>query len=140
MIKNTLYLASQSQTRQKLLTIAQIPYHIIEHYSTECGIDATGSFNDYVLAIAKHKMKNVKLPDPTTLPTDTIFILTADTLLQTAHTKQILGKPETKDDAKRMHALLCEQPAHLATACCLDLLNMTLGSLMLLSNFVFHRL
>ncbi|MBU1008270.1 Maf family protein [Candidatus Dependentiae bacterium] len=123
MTKNILYLGSQSKARQKLLDLAKISYQIIEHSSDECGIDTTGSFNEYVLAIARHKMKSITLPSPETTQSKTIFVLTADTLMRTEKTKQILGKPTDKNHAKQMLALLCLERAELVTGCCLDQKN-----------------
>lgn len=119
-MENILYLASQSKGRKKLLDLAQIPYKIIAHKSDECGIDTSSTFHDYVLGIAQHKMTHVTLPNPETIEASSIFVLTADTLMRTAQTKQILGKPTDKAHAKQMLALLCREEAELATACCLD--------------------
>ena len=113
-----LYLASASQSRQKLLTLAQIPYHLVSHTSDECGIDVTQTFNDYVLAIAQHKMERVVLDR--IVDTSTIFVLTADTLIRTLQTKQILGKPTDYDDAKRMLALIRKESVEVVTGCCLE--------------------
>ena len=119
---NILYLASQSQTRKKLLTLADIPFCTIAHKSSECGIDLTHSFEEYVLAIAKHKMEEVNLQDPTIDPqkTPTIFVLTADTLIRTCASKQILGKPTDLEDAKRMLRIIQEESVDVATGCCLE--------------------
>lgn len=116
--KNILYLASQSKTRQYLLQIAKIPYQILKHKSDECGIDLTGSFEEYVLAIAQHKMEHVVLPTPE--KSETIFVLTADTLMKIARTKEILGKPLDREDAKRMLKAQCGETIELATGCCLE--------------------
>lgn len=113
-----LYLASQSQSRKKLLTLAQIPFVVIEHKSDECGIEITEDFEKYVMAIAKHKMEQVVIPKE--IKEKIIFVLSADTLIRTAKTKVMLGKPENKKDAERMISLLRNEPAELITACCLD--------------------
>lgn len=117
-VNKPFYLASQSKSRQALLKLAQISYHTIPHKSDECGIDPAKSFNDYVLAIAKHKMEHVDLTS--VHDAKEIYILTADTLMQTATTKKILGKPKDIDDAKRMLGLLRQEKIELATGCCLD--------------------
>ena len=120
-VKNrVLYLASQSRGRRNLLETAQIPHQVIEHKSDECGFEGTRSFEKYVLAIAKHKMEHVVLPNSEKIESDEIFVLTADTLMRTSETKKILGKPKDKDHAKSMLKLLCKEKIELVTACCLD--------------------
>lgn len=109
-----LYLASQSRARKILLELAGIPYQTIAHTSDECGIEATGSFEDYVLAIAQHKMAHIVPPDTQ----KSMLVLTADTLMQTKHTQNILGKPQNRDDAVAM--LSNHEPVIVATACCLE--------------------
>jgi septum formation protein len=114
-MKHILYLASQSPARKRLLEIAQIPHEVIGHESDECGIELSESFEEYVLAIARHKMENAILPKVE----GEIFVLTADTLVQTMGSKEVLGKPANLEDAKRMLGLLREGPAELITGCCL---------------------
>ena len=115
----TLYLASQSKSRKMLLDIAGIPYHVISHTSDECGVELKKSFDEYVLAIAQHKMDHVIIPDGLD-SSKSILVLTADTLMRTEKTKIIMGKPKDKADAKRMLELECQEPLELVTACCLD--------------------
>ena len=117
-MQNKLLLASQSKARQQLLDHAQIPYSIIQHNSNECPTTKTNDFYDLLQAIAEDKMKHLLLPEGT--KNKTIFVLTADTLVRTIKTKQILGKPKDIDDAKRMHAMFCREPVEVATACCLE--------------------
>jgi septum formation protein len=115
-MQNILHLASQSPARKRLLDIAQIQHKIIKHESDECGIELSKSFDKYVLAIARHKMEHAVLPQVE----GEIFVLTADTLVRTMKTKEILGKPTDRDDAERMLGLLREGPAELVTGCCLE--------------------
>ena len=119
MNKKVIYLASQSGSRKKLLDLAQIPYKTIEHRSDECAVPVVPSFKEYVLSIARDKMDHVVLPTNFSEGTD-IFVLTADTLIRTAETKKILGKPENMSDAKRMLLMLRSERAELVTACCFD--------------------
>jgi len=80
MSKNdVLYIASQSRARQRLLTFAGIPYHVLEHGSDENLPYDGGSFAAYVLAIAQSKMRAVVLPARQEVATDYLFMLTADT-------------------------------------------------------------
>jgi len=115
-MKNILYLASQSPARKRLLDIARIPYEIIGHGSNEDNNELSESFTEYVLAIAQHKMEHAVLPQVL----EEIFVLTADTLVRTLTTKEILGKPTNHADAERMLGLLRDGPAELVTGCCLE--------------------
>jgi len=121
MTKDILFLGSQSKTRQKLLKIADIQFKILQHKSDECGIDLEKDFVKYVLSIAKHKMEELDLPNFNECEKENIFVLTADTLVVTTKTKEILGKPEDLDHAMKMLDLLCKEPAQVITGCCLDL-------------------
>lgn len=119
MKKDILYLGSQSNSRQKLLRIAGILYKVLEHKSDECGIDLELDFNDYVLEIAKHKMRHLTFPLELE-KSEYIFVLTADTLTRTLNTKQILGKPKDKNDAIKMIEILNKEPIEVITGCCLE--------------------
>ena len=122
MIKNILYLGSQSPARQQLLTEAQIPYTVLKHDSSEDLADPSLPFNEYVLAIAQHKMEHLLFPDPKTIQYNEtgIFVLTADTLVRIPGTKEILGKPIDKNDAIRMLKQDRKAPVELVTGCCLE--------------------
>ena len=77
MEKPLLYLASKSSARQKLLASSDIPYRLVSHASEECVVVQGGSYQDHVIAIARDKMKHVDLES---IPGDTVYLLTADTL------------------------------------------------------------
>lgn len=124
---NILYLASQSSSRKKLLEICKIPFKIIAHKSDEQGIKNQGSFNDYVLAIAQHKMELVDLSSIEGHEEKVIFVLTADTLIRTHCTQEILGKPADLEDGKRMLRTIREQNVDVATGCCLEKKQFTNG-------------
>ncbi len=121
MKKDILFLGSQSKTRQKLLQIADIPFKTLRHKSDECGIDLESDFNKYVLSIAKHKMEALDLSNLNDCKDQKNFVLTADTLVVTTKTKEILGKPRDYNDVIQMLDLLCDQPAEVITGCCLDI-------------------
>ena len=124
MKKNKLYLGSQSKMRQHLLELAQIPYTVLKQTSDECSVNLTGSFDKYVLAIAQEKMAHVVIPEELQTKNlrskNSIFVLTADTLMRLQKSKTILGKPNDKTDAKRMLRLMREEPIELVTGCCLE--------------------
>ena len=120
MKKDIVFLGSQSKSRQKLLEIAQIPFKVLQHKSDECGIDLEKDFSKYVLSIAQHKMENLDIPNFDECKLETIFVLTADTLVKTVNSDEILGKPTDENDTTRMLDLLCKQPAEVLTGCCLD--------------------
>jgi septum formation protein len=116
--KDCLYLGSQSQSRQQLLKEACIPFVLVEHGSDE-GVSSDGlSFDDYVCAIARDKMKHLILPSPQNIKRDYLYILTADTLVRTINTNKILGKPKDKEDARAMIRLVSTGPVDVVTGCC----------------------
>lgn len=119
---NKLYLGSQSKPRQHLLQVAKIPYKVLDHKSNETIENKNLPFNNYVLEIAKHKMKNLTLPNIHTINNieKGIFVLTADTLMRIAKNKTILEKPKDKNDAKRMLKLIQNKQIELETGCCLE--------------------
>jgi septum formation protein len=119
MSKNILYLGSKSKAREMLIAGSDISYEILQHDSDECGVDSKLDFEEYVQKIANEKMKHLLIPDK--LKTEKhVFLLTADTLVKTLKTRQVLGKPKDLQDAKRMHKILREEPVEVVTGCCLE--------------------
>ncbi len=99
-MKHILLLASKSQSRQRLLTEAQIPYNIIEQEADETQCDWNKPLDQVVKSIALHKMQHAILPQG--VKEDEIcFVLTADTLDQDVYGK-INGKPTNRADAIAM--------------------------------------
>lgn len=123
MSKNILYLGSQSQPRQELLRLAGIDFKLLTHQSSECVFEPSGDFEKYVIAIACDKMQHLQFPDVASVCEDKIFVLTADTLIKTCKTNQILGKPKDIDDAKIMLKSLQNQPIAVFTGCCLQVMK-----------------
>lgn len=91
----------------------------MNHQSNEIISLPTEPFSDYVKAIAIDKIKGLLPPDPGKEKNQKAFILTADTLINTLTTKTVLSKPEDIHDAKRMFALLRNEPALVTTAICI---------------------
>lgn len=120
MKKDVLYLGSQSRTRQKLLDLAQIEYKILEHGSDEVVENKFRNFNEYVLAIAAHKMQTLILPKKSQVNADYLYALTADTLIRSAESNAILGKPANKDEAIKMLTLERQAAVEVVTGCCLE--------------------
>ena len=118
MKKDILYLGSQSNSRQKLLRIAGILYKVLEHKSDECGIDLELDFNDYVLEIAKHKMRHLTFPLELE-KSEYIFVLTADTLCQDKN-GNVMGKPTDKCDAIEKLKQQRDGGSRAVSAFCLD--------------------
>jgi len=112
-----LYLASQSLSRQELLRLAGIPFELISHTSDECVV-GPADFEGHVQAVARDKMSCTTLPE-SAKTYDQVFVMTADTLVQTCDTKELLGKPTDRDDARRMLTLLHREDARVVTAVCL---------------------
>ncbi|MBD3231221.1 hypothetical protein GF322_01010 [Candidatus Dependentiae bacterium] len=118
--EDILYLGTKSKSRQKLIQIAGIDYKVLEHKSEECGIDIKHGFETYVLSIAQEKMEHLILPKKEKVKRDYIFVLTADTLVRTIKSNQILTKPKDVEDGKKMLKFLCQEPVQVVTACCLE--------------------
>lgn len=116
---DVLYLASQSSSRQKLLALAEIPFCLIEHTSSEELVNNTLSFGDYVQAIAHDKMRCVQLPAVYDLDREFLYVLTADTLAQVKKTGIILGKPKDREEGVRMLRLMQHEVVAVVTGCCL---------------------
>jgi septum formation protein len=120
MKKDILYLGSQSQARQRLLEFAKINYALLSHGSDEIVDHTQGSFEENVLAIAQHKMQTLILPDKTSVASDYLFALTADTLVRNTKTGEVLGKPESREQAVEMLAIERDAPIQVVTGCCLE--------------------
>lgn len=120
MIKDILYLGSQSHARQKLLKEARIPFKVLTHASDEQLQGNFATFADHVLAIAQSKIRALELPDRTEVGQDYLFVVTADTLIRDPRTNKVLSKPVDRQDAVQM--LTSEQagPIEVMTGCCLE--------------------
>jgi septum formation protein len=115
-MKNTLYLASQSVSRQQLLKEANIPFIVLAQSADEQVCDWGLPLDRLVASIALYKMEQVLMPKGK--EGNTIFVLTADTLSQDKN-GIIQGKPKDRDDAiaKIKQA---RNGTRLCTAFCLD--------------------
>lgn len=120
MSKDILYLGSQSKSRQKLLEETGYSYQILDHKSDEESVKIKDDFYEYVLDIAQHKMDCVVLPEYSESTGDTIFVLTADTLVRTKDTHHVFGKPRDRKHAKEMLRKYQEEPAEIVTGCCIQ--------------------
>lgn len=114
---HTLLLASESTSRQILLTEAKIPFNVIRQQADEKSCDWSLPLPKLVGTIARFKMEHVHLPAGST-DQDYCFVLTADTLSQDLH-GNIHGKPTNKEDAIAK-IRLARAGARLCTAFCLD--------------------
>ncbi len=123
MICDCLYLGSQSRARQNLLELAGIKFKVLQHKSLECIIEPDNDFEKYVISIACDKIQHLQLPETDQVCGDKLFVLTADTLIKTVKTNQILGKPKDLDDAKKMLASFRNQPVFVLTGCCLRVMK-----------------
>lgn len=119
--RDFIYLASQSASRQQLLKIADIPFKVLPHTSSEVEDDITLEFSARVLAIAEGKMKTInQLPEEAQQSGKPVFVLTADTLIRAVKSNIVLSKPKDVDEARSMIALLRNEPAEVVTGCCLE--------------------
>ncbi len=121
--RDILYLGSQSQPRQNLLKLADIKFKVLEHKSAESVVEPSDDFEKYVIAIACDKMQHLQFPEVSQIKEKRIFVLTADTLIKTVRTNQILGKPRDLEHAKEMLRILRDQPIDVFTGCCLQLMK-----------------
>lgn len=119
MTKDILFLASQSSGRRELLEKSGISHQIITQNADEEQVKNTGSFYDYILAIAQYKMKHVQLPEYKDGGSNYLFVITADSLTFDEKKQQLYGKPKDRADARRMLAQKRGCVVEVATACCL---------------------
>lgn len=120
MNKDILYLGSQSAPRRGLLEQAHISHKVLEHASDEKLEQGGLSFDEYVIAIAEHKMEHLCLPEVLTHDSGYLFVVTADTLIRTANSNRMMGKPKDKHDAIGMLTACSVEPVEVATGCCLE--------------------
>lgn len=118
--QRTLFLASQSLSRQQLLCEAKIPFVLLAQRADESTCDWGLPLEQLVASIALHKMEHVDFseikPDHRS---GEIFVLTADTLSQDVN-GVIHGKPKDRADAiAKIKAARCGV-THLSTAFCLE--------------------
>ena len=95
-MKNILYLASQSPSRQQLLREVQIPFELVSQTADEAACDWGLPLHKLVASIALYKMEHADLSGIDR--EKEIFVLTADTLSQDAN-GAIQGKPKDRADA-----------------------------------------
>lgn len=122
-MKNILYLASQSLSRQQLLKESKIPFVLLKQTADEQACNWGLPLGKLVASISLYKMEHVILPAGK--EGEEIFVLTADTLSQDKD-GAIQGKPKNKADAiskiKQARA-----GSRLCTAFCLDKKRFTNG-------------
>lgn len=98
-MKNILYLASSSASRQHLLRLATIPFQIIDQTADESIISIDQPLQDLVTKLAVLKMKHVIMP--VGKQGDIAFVLTADTMTLD-HAGGMHGKPKDRQAAQHM--------------------------------------
>lgn len=116
-MKNILFLASSSQSRQQLLKESLIPFTIIKQTADEELCDHSLPLDQLVMCVAKLKMQHVIMPQGNK-EGEIAFILTADTLSQDA-TGTINKKPTNRVDAW-LKIRAARAGARLSTAFCLE--------------------
>ena len=116
---DTLYLGSQSRSRQRLLKEAHIPFVVLDHKSDEEAVARDPDFKQYVATIAQGKIEALDLPNPADIKTEYIFVITADTLIRTIADDNILAKPVSLEHAKDMLQRISTGPIDVQTGCCL---------------------
>ncbi len=115
-MKNIMYLASQSSSRQQLLKESDISFKLLSQDADESACDWGLSLDKLVAAISLHKMNHAVLPAGS--EGDTLYIITADTLSRDAN-GEIQGKPKNKEDAI-VKIKQARKGTKLCSAFCLD--------------------
>jgi septum formation protein len=110
-----LYLASQSGSRQLILKEALIPFKLINHSYDEESVPFKGNFEEYVMTIATGKNESIAT-EMIDASFETAFIVTADTLIQSTVTGEILAKPLNKEHAIDMIRTISKGTIIVATA------------------------
>lgn len=114
--KHVLLLGSSSRARQELLHAARIPFLVITQTAQEeSAVDA--SLDDRVEAIAREKMAAVEIPAHYQNQAVPVFVLTADTMVADAQ-GHVYGKPQSREDARRILLLKSKDGAYVATGFC----------------------
>ncbi len=116
---DTLFLCSSSSIRQKLLTDAQIPFRCIAHNADETTIPFTGSLDTFVINIAQKKLESIDPQNIQHISNETLFLLSADTLVQGTISKKIYGKPENMTQARQIISEISQESLHVITGCAL---------------------
>lgn len=109
-----LYLASQSASRKQILTEAGIPFKLISHNCDEEAVALNDNFEDYVMSIATGKNESI-ISETIEKTVGTAYIVTADTLIQSTITGEILAKPRDKNHAYEMLRTISQGPIIVTT-------------------------
>lgn len=120
-----LYLASNSISRQNLLTQAGISFSVIAQDADESLVSYKQPLSEIVMQLAELKMNHAKIPAGT-VQGQLIFVVTADTLGLTEQ-RRILCKPVDKDDAISM-LKDAAQGTYTATGFCVQRMRWEHGS------------
>tara|TARA_B100000674_G_C37822158_1_gene906351 strand:- start:358 stop:969 length:612 start_codon:yes stop_codon:yes gene_type:complete len=115
-MKYTLYLASSSFSRKRLLELSDIPFSLITQDADESTCSLEQPLESLVQELAELKMDHVALPQGQ--EGQIAYFLTADTLTMDPQS-QLYGKPVDRHDAIRM-LQACREGAIVGTAFCLE--------------------
>ena len=100
-LKRPLILASQSKRRQELLSLLQLPFQVdVQHIEEPSYVEGECS-KTYVQRLAKWKSKEIASRHPEALVIGADTVVVAD--------ERVLGKPKTKQEAKRFLQSLSER-------------------------------
>ncbi len=118
--KNTLLLASASQSRQRLLTEARIPFKVIEHQCDERAVQQPGTVEEIVQHLAFCKASMAVLPTAVLPPVavdEPVFVLAADTFISDSQ-GNLYGKQSTYDAAVATLRTLNREGARVTSGFC----------------------
>lgn len=118
-----IYLASQSASRQQLLRQADIPFTVLAITCDEEAVPVSTDVSAYVCAVARAKLAVVPAIARIVPSVDTqerVVIVTADTMIVTAHSRQLFGKPRDVEHAKQMLSVMQRESIEIITGMCVQ--------------------
>ena len=121
-----IYLASQSYSRHKLLTDAQMPFATVAQHADEEAVSRDDDPKRYVCAIAEAKMASVGWRGAAQQHQDTsqtLFFVTTDTLICTSRDSKLLGKPRDRAHAVQMLRAMQDQEIDVLSGTCIKVVR-----------------
>ena len=123
-VNNTLYLASQSSARHRLLTQAKIPFLVVPTGVVEEEAEVSGSVHEQVCALADYKHSGIDVAAVTALhqpdKARPLFFLSADTLIAGVNNGALYGKPRNREHAAKMLGEIAQQEIDVVTGMALS--------------------
>ena len=123
-MNNTLYLASQSSARHKLLTQAKIPFIVVPTTVCEEEAEVSGTVHEQVQALAEYKHDGIDVPAIVAHHSPDkarpLFFVSGDTLIAGVENGRLYGKPRNRAHAIEMIREIAQQQVDVVTGMCLS--------------------